>query len=1163
MKKAVFFIFSTFVLFLVSCQDKINIDVDSSVTVFINEPYQLEYKANDNLGLIFESVDEALFVVDENGVITGLQKGQTFLKITSKSDKNVFAIITIYIEESDYIEVVNELLLKVGDEHLLEITASFLTEFNFVSSDTNVLTVSEEGKVKALKEGSITITVTSKEKENIKATVTVFITEGTTIEVLQQISLTRNESLNLGVITDISVGVFYVSSNENIVTVSSDGTLRAINKGVTTVKIISNADEDIYKEVEVTVNQLKEAILEVRFEEGETFQIGDLVTHPTYVIDDEKIATVTEEGLVLAILEGYTTVRVINENDNDVYEEFFVYVTTEPKNISITGKNEMLLGETQKLNLEVEPIYGNKEVLYQSLNPTVLEVDFEGNVKAVGTGSAGIRVISLKNTELTDTIYIKVVSLIAVDSSKKEGDSIVYSIYTFEYGINLFNDIDEAIDRALNNTKIIVFEGIYSKTLIIDKKISLKADTTAIIEANIIIASSDVEIDGFTIRNGNITNTAGLTNIKILNNKFIETNSDIVIKLENVTDINISYNEINNNQDNAILVTGIKEGKNYINGNIIEGGNTGIKVFSIENYNQNTIIDIMWNKIDNVKVPFNIDLGHGNNISDIRQVVRFNEVSNYKTALITISNHSLDLNLNYWGDNGPNINDFENVEIGDLSAFYVNKEEIITELDYDPRVPVKVEIINKIAEIEIGETYKIEYVIYPRELGDNTIRWQYSNLPALEVDGATIKGIISWDVLITLRARDDSTVRDSFMLSITTDPYLDFRPVNKTYSDFYVGNTFELDVNVLPYQIREEGVIFSSSDESIAIVTGGGTVNLLSEGVVTISAYLEIDPTIKQEFTFKVFAEIDLNDPFGFAISTMLNYSTFKSWNVYGVNFDYQAEFLDSVSKLLIEDVFIDTSLMLPLTSEYSSFRPGSNSPRLKPNLPEDQIYNDAYVQYVVVHETANTNEGGGARWHADYLYGIPDRIASWHFTVDDKEIYQHIPTDEVAYHAGDGSTIAGMPWADGNTGGIGGGNRNGIGIETSVALGDDIMSVWHRTARLAAILAKQYNLPGDKHLEHVKFHQDFSGKSCPQSMIKGGLVDFFYDLVLKEFIREYNFPSLSLSIDSHNTEYLSNNGRIIKRPYKAITVSYDLTITFNGDSKTETLYVYIPGEVN
>lgn len=289
----------------------------------------------------------------------------------------------------------------------------------------------------------------------------------------------------------------------------------------------------------------------------------------------------------------------------------------------------------------------------------------------------------------------------------------------------------------------------------------------------------------------------------------------------------------------------------------------------------------------------------------------------------------------------------------------------------------------------------------------------------------------------------------------------------------------------------------------------------------------------------------------------MVNYAAFRSWNVYGVNFDYQAEFLDSVSRILIGDIEVNDSLIVPADNTY--IRPGG--PRPEP-VNESDIFNDDYVRYVVVHETAGTDEGMGAKHHAQYLYNNPERQASWHYTVDDKDIYQSIPLNEMAWHAGDGRRAAGTTWISGKSGGITGGNANGIGIETSVALGDDIVSTWHRTARIAAKLSKQFNLPENEHRGNVKFHQDFDGKVCPQSIIRGNLVDFFYGLVNQEYIREYKFAGLTLSINSHNTEYLNNNGRVIKYPPNPMTVSYDLTITYNEESRTETMYVYIPGQV-
>ncbi len=110
---------------------------------------------------------------------------------------------------------------------------------------------------------------------------------------------------------------------------------------------------------------------------------------------------------------------------------------------------------------------------------------------------------------------------------------------------------------------------------------------------------------------------------------------------------------------------------------------------------------------------------------------------------------------------------------------------------------------------------------------------------------------------------------------------------------------------------------------------------------------------------------------------------------------------------------------------------------------------------------------------------------------MDDKEVYQHIPVDEIAYHAGDGSRVAGTFWGTDNVN-IGGGNMNGIGIETSVADDGDNYRVWQRTAKLVAQILVEYNLP----LNHMKYHNHFSGKMCPQSILMIVLPPLFEELV-------------------------------------------------------------------
>lgn len=117
-------------------------------------------------------------------------------------------------------------------------------------------------------------------------------------------------------------------------------------------------------------------------------------------------------------------------------------------------------------------------------------------------------------------------------------------------------------------------------------------------------------------------------------------------------------------------------------------------------------------------------------------------------------------------------------------------------------------------------------------------------------------------------------------------------------------------------------------------------------------------------------------------------------------------------------------------------------------------------IQYIVVHNTGNPKST--ARNERDYLTN-PNNTSSTSFNivVDEKEIIEAVPVDEVAFHAGDVE-----------------GNRKGIGIELCES--GDFEKTKANAAKLIAYLMKHYDIP----LSHVKTHHDFSGKQCPRKML-------------------------------------------------------------------------------
>lgn len=123
----------------------------------------------------------------------------------------------------------------------------------------------------------------------------------------------------------------------------------------------------------------------------------------------------------------------------------------------------------------------------------------------------------------------------------------------------------------------------------------------------------------------------------------------------------------------------------------------------------------------------------------------------------------------------------------------------------------------------------------------------------------------------------------------------------------------------------------------------------------------------------------------------------------------------------------------------------------------------------VTIHNTDNSGVGADAQAHANLLKNSwKNKQQSWHFAVDEDGAYQSIPTDEIAWHAGDG--------------GSGKGNTQTIAIEICMNSDGDLKKATDNAAQLAAKLLKEKGLSADKLYQH----HDWSSKNCP-SQIRAG----------------------------------------------------------------------------
>ena len=239
------------------------------VSMNIGTSYALSYKVtpSDSINLItWESSDIEVASV-ENGVVYALKGGE--VKITAKSgdiSKNLTVKVIGAPQEEKYVLNQTEIGLKVGESYTL-VPSNKSVKVAWVSSNINVASVDENGKVTAKSEG--TTVITAKREDGYYVDCKVTVTKETVVE-QDKISLNTNTlSMTVGEVVRLNEtvspsnnvsNVTWSSSDTNIATVNN-GEVTAINAG--TVTITAKIPNGAKAECVVTVSEKAVKVVQV------------------------------------------------------------------------------------------------------------------------------------------------------------------------------------------------------------------------------------------------------------------------------------------------------------------------------------------------------------------------------------------------------------------------------------------------------------------------------------------------------------------------------------------------------------------------------------------------------------------------------------------------------------------------------------------------------------------------------------------------------------------------------------------------------------------------------------------------------------------------------------------------------------------------------------
>lgn len=208
------------------------------------------------------------------------------------------------------------------------------SNFTYSSSNNEVLTVDENGAITGVSYGSASVTITSRDKEELSETVKITVyNKPESISYRKEVGtiyVGRSATLNVSSKPARSSNdVIYTVSDESILSVNSNGALTPLKAGTVTVRATSVHSKDIY--VEQTIEVLKPASsVNITGLNKDSYYIGeeiklsssvspsDIAQEVTYDLSNKEIASISEDGVLTILGRGELTIVARSKVSPDI-----------------------------------------------------------------------------------------------------------------------------------------------------------------------------------------------------------------------------------------------------------------------------------------------------------------------------------------------------------------------------------------------------------------------------------------------------------------------------------------------------------------------------------------------------------------------------------------------------------------------------------------------------------------------------------------------------------------------------------------------------------------------------------------------------------------------------------------------------------------------------
>ena len=441
------------------------LDISSAIKSLQIKPTIYPSTANYKTGITWTSSNNDVAVVDSNGFVTGISNGEVTITATTENGRAATWKVVVISTPLEISLDSENLVLDINGENTHQYAttiypstanASIGLRWEIESSSSpNVISISSNGLVTGLSNGTATVRVTT---ENNK-TATGFVTVQTSPIGIQlnknnvTLDLTANPksiqltSTILPSTANVQNVVKWSSSNSSIASVGNDGTVIGVSNGTAVITATTQNGKTTKCNVKVqtspvslSLNKAKTTLNMTGTKTTKLYPVYDpktsnVNTKLTWKSSDTSVATVDQDGNVTAKKNGTTVITATTQNNKSAT----CIVTVETLITGIRLNKEYETIESLELNKQtfqlvatLTPSTSTEGIIWTSSNSNVAVVNQDGLVIIKGAGKVTITVKSSSGTHSASCV-ITAVQLYAIVFDA-QGGSVNPTSYTLKAG---------------------------------------------------------------------------------------------------------------------------------------------------------------------------------------------------------------------------------------------------------------------------------------------------------------------------------------------------------------------------------------------------------------------------------------------------------------------------------------------------------------------------------------------------------------------------------------------------------------------------------------------------------------------------------------------------------------------------------------------------------